>query len=141
MTIMDNISVSNGNSIRSNHNSTFVFNENLNVEFLAETYGSNLSFGAKMFGIFLKTIQRDLAILEASANSLDFEGMIGIAHKIKNNFTWVGLPVLSQLTYRVENMAREEEASVVSVIQELMKKSKETYPYVEQQFYDLNALV
>ena len=138
---MDNSTVSTGQSIQSNHNSTFNFNENLNTEFLSATYGANLSFGAKMFEIFLKTITKDLAVLQDSVAVLDFEGMKAIAHKIKNNYTWVGLPVLSQLTYEVENMARVESEAVIPKVQELLQKSKESYPHVEQQFHDLSSII
>lgn len=136
---MDDSTISEGHSIQSCQNSTFIFNENLNIEFLSATYGNNLSFGAKMFGIFLRTIDQDLAILQDSVTELDFESIKAIAHKIKNNYTWVGLPALSQMTYEVENMAREESKAVIPKIEELLLKSRETYPHVKQQFYALQA--
>ncbi len=123
----------------SNNQVPFEFSKDLDAAFLSATYGSNLAFGVKMFGIFVNSIQQDLDILESSATNNDYSTMRAIAHKIKNNFTWVGLSELSKLTGQIETLASEENSSVVSVVKDLGDKCSARLPFVEAQYRSLEA--
>jgi len=96
----------------------FVFNKELNAEFLEKSYGHNLDFGKKMFAIFLSTIEQDMSELSQYLKTNDYSGMHAVAHKSKNNFTWVGLPLLSGVMYKLEAAAKAESVSVVSYYDE-----------------------
>ena len=86
-------------------NEKFIFNKELNAEFLEQSYSQNLGFGQKMFSIFLGSIEKDMEILTCALRANDYAGIKEIAHKIKNNFTWVGLPNLSKLMNSIENLS------------------------------------
>lgn len=116
----------------------FEFNKELNAEFLSNSYGENLEFGMKMFSIFLATIEEDIQILTNSMESQDYQGVGDIAHKIKNNFTWVGLPKLSSVMYKIELAARERSKNVVNHYNDLMDMFHNEHTLVQKEYDRLN---
>ena len=114
--------------------SGFEFNSDLNAEFLKNSYGENLEFGMKMFSIFLATIEEDIEILTHSMEAKDYQGVQDIAHKIKNNFTWVGLPKLSSVMYKIELAAKEKSENVVTHYNELMDMFHIEHKLVQKEY-------
>lgn len=117
----------------------FVFSTKLNAEFLNATYQYDLNFGKKMFGLFLKSIDDDMKILIQSVDQLNYEEVRSIAHKIKNNFTWVGLPQLSSLMYKIENAAKEKSESVSVLKDNLISQFQSGYNNVKAELERLDA--
>jgi len=138
---MANISQAERHSISNIHNPHFIFNENLDADFLSDTYGNNLSFGAKMFGLFLRTIPSDLQELSRAVKDLDYPMVQAVAHKIKNNFTWVGLSKLSKVTHDLEDLARAKSDKIIGLVEELLKENALALQHIEQQYSDLNTQV
>lgn len=131
---MDTQSIKSSSKVISPPSEEFVFNEKLNAEFLKNSYSANLEFGKKMFSIFLSTIEEDVEILTNSLESNDYKGMQDIAHKIKNNFTWVGLPKMSSVMYKIEMAAKEKSVSVTKHYNELMDLFQEDHKLVQQEY-------
>jgi len=129
------------NSNNSSQNSAkYTFNENLNVEFLNKTYGENLSFCEKMFGIFLSTTDADMITLMEYIQHNNYEAVRALSHKIKNNFTWVGLPKLSKMMYDLENMARKQGSLNLNFnITHLQKSYSESLKYVKNEYENLRV--
>lgn len=119
--------------------SGFEFNNELNAEFLSSSYGENLEFGMKMFSIFLATIEEDIEILTHSMEAKDYHGVKDIAHKIKNNFTWVGLPKLSSVMYKIELAAKEKSENVISHYNDLMDIFHTEHMLVQKEYDRLNS--
>jgi len=112
----------------------FAFNSELNVEFLEKSYRQNLQFGKKMFSIFLSTIESDIEQLTTALEANDYEELKNISHKIKNNFTWVGLPRMSSVMYKIETSAKEKSVSVVQHYNEFMDMFKQEYTLVQDEY-------
>lgn len=117
----------------------FEFNKKLNAEFLQNSYGANLEFGKKMFKIFLSTIEEDIEFLTRSLESNDYQAMQDIAHKIKNNFTWVGLPTMSSVMYKIENAAKEKSVTITTYYDELMDMFHNDHSLVQKEYDRLNS--
>lgn len=127
------------NSTQTDNNSTptssnFTFSKELNSEFLEQSYSNNLEFGKKMFSIFLATIEADISLLTHSLQANDFNGLKDIAHKIKNNFTWVGLPQMSSVVYKIEMAAADKSVSVVTYYNELMDIFNNEHKLVQKEY-------
>ena len=113
-----------GVNVASSDLSNYVFSGDLDHTFLQTSYGKNLSFCLKMFDIFLASIEEDMSSLNRSVTDGDFDEVESLAHKIKNNFTWVGLPTMSQYMYDLENVARLKN---VDDMQQCMSNLKLSY--------------
>ena len=116
---------------------SFVFSEELNAEFLNSTYGENLDFGKKMFSIFLQTIDQDIKELKSHLAEVNYAGIGSVAHKIKNNFTWVGLPQLSSLMYELEIAAKASNPNVKELYANIEDKFKAGHRNIESEYQRL----
>ena len=116
----------------------FIFSEKLNADFLNSSYGENLDFGKKMFSIFLSTIESDIEILSSGIKEEDFKRVSDVAHKIKNNFTWVGLPRLRSLMYRIESAAKEEDLIMSQLFEEMITQFEADHDLVKNEYDRLN---
>lgn len=127
------------NTQTENLEKNFVFSEKLNAEFLNATYQYDLNFGKKMFGLFLKSIDEDMNRLIQNVDDLNYEETRSIAHKIKNNFTWVGLPQLSSLMYKIENAAKDNSESITELKDNLIVQFQSGYNNVKAELERLDA--
>lgn len=134
-------SIENTNRNTAPSTKSFAFNQKLNSEFLEQSYSQNLEFGHKMFSIFLRTINEDINTLNNALKANDYSGIKDIAHKIKNNFTWVGLPRLSSLMYKVEKAAADKSVTVVEHHKELMSNFKKEHQLVKEEYDRINEFL
>ena len=111
----------------------FTFNEQLNTEFLKSSYSDNLEFGEKMFGLFLTTVSEDVADLKTFVAEMNYESTRALAHKIKNNFTWVGLPMLSSIMYKIENSAADKNQDLTVLFSEMQIQFEKYLPTIKAE--------
>jgi len=121
------------NGIQTKDNDKFVFSDKLDAEFLEKTYSENLAFGEKMFFIFLKTNAEEIASLNRAMQSSDYDTLRSIAHKIKNNYTWVGLQRISSLVCKIETAARAKSPDIFKLYQEFKSEQESMYAFVETE--------
>ena len=119
-------------------NHGYKFSDKLNAEFLQESYGNNLEFGKKMFSIFLESIDGDLEDLQLAIHAKDYVHVKGVAHKIKNNFTWVGLPQLSSVMYKLEMAAGNKSQTLKDDFNEFLSLFKQERVTVDTEYTRLS---
>jgi len=117
----------------------FSFNSKLNVEFLEKSYSGNIGFAKRMFSIFLSTIDEDLTNLDNYIRLNDYQGIKDVAHKVKNNFTWVGLPMMSSIMYKIESSAREESDFVHELYSDFVAIFQERHSLVKEEYNRINT--
>ncbi len=76
--------------------SNYKFSEDLDVAYLNEFYSEDVERAQVMFGIFLDTIDNEIISLQKALDERDWEKFVSIAHKIKPNFSMVGLTHLTE---------------------------------------------
>lgn len=86
---------------------SFVFNAQLDGEYLSSLYENNLRYAADLFAVFVKNIQSDMETALAYFDHQQWEQLKMQVHKIKPNFSMVGLPQLSQLVQQVELLLKQ----------------------------------
>ncbi len=119
-------------------NDKFTFNNELNVAFLERSYSQNLQFGQKMFRIFLSTIDQDLEELSSAVYNSDYSSIKKITHKVKNNFTWVGLPILSSIMHKIEQAAKNSSIEVIALHEKFLLQFQNEYVLVKQEYERMN---
>ncbi len=112
----------------------FAFNKELNVAFLERSYSQNLQFGQKMFRIFLSTIDQDMEELSTAIYDNDYNSIKKITHKVKNNFTWVGLPILSSIMHKIEHAAKNNSNQVTALHEKFLIQFQNEYVLVKQEY-------
>ncbi|MFY0598795.1 MAG: PAS domain S-box protein [Cyclobacteriaceae bacterium] len=102
------------NMVETGGDDTFVFSDDLNVTYLEEFYANDLDRAQVMFEIFLKTIDTDIDKLRDLMKAKKWKAFGLLAHKIKPNFSMVGLSDLSEIMKEYE--AADDNESVVEKI-------------------------
>jgi len=120
---------------------TFEFSKDLDVEFLTKNYSENLDLAASIFDHFNSNIENEMKTLQQNIDKNDYEGIRAIAHKIKNNFTYVGASQLSTLTKQIEIEAKEEKASVKDTYKQFQLVSKDTLNSISNQLESIKEFL
>lgn len=113
-------------------NVKFKFNSDLNTNYLEELYQEDIERAGMMFDLFLKVIDSEFEKLEKYMVQKDWKAFASQAHKIKPNFSMVGLTDLS------DNMKKFEDARKYAEVREYVEKSFET---VKEIFADGKKII
>ncbi len=117
----------------------YQFNPELDTILLNQNFGSNLDFGLKIFTTFINTIDADIQELESSVDNLDYDTIQKVTHRIKNNFRWVGLPKLSELTSQLELSAINYSAEVTRQYTKLKVLLDAKYGIIKGELKRINS--
>lgn len=119
----------------------YKFSEHLDREFLAKNYGSNLTLAVKIFNLFLKSAEKELAALKEAINKNDYNDIYQISHKNKNNFLFVGLPKLSKLFTSLEKFADAKSPEVHSTFEMIQELFPYDFKVVEAEMKSINSFL
>lgn len=120
----------------------FVFNPLINVQYLEEIYGDDLSIVQIMFESFLEdSIPIWDKILEA-INGQNFKQVSEMTHQIKPSFSMVGLPFLHPKIQDLEIYAKEnpELNELLSKYQSLSIEINKAKLVIEEELKKLSVL-
>ncbi|MBT8232248.1 MAG: response regulator, partial [Bacteroidia bacterium] len=88
---------------------TFDFNENLDIEYLKNSYGGDIAYACEMFKTFDSIIEDELILIESSFEENDNDKVKQLLHKIKPTFTMVGLSGISKNVEDLEKILEVED--------------------------------
>ncbi len=127
-------------SLNSQSNSSFTkenfkFNgfDILDINFLNTSYGTNFGLVKKMFQAFLDSNISEVPKLKKSIEDLDYKTIKFVAHKIKNNFYYVGLGSVSKLLAEMEKKAVLESEDVFTLFQKFIGQYELTMEVIEKE--------
>ncbi len=127
-------------SLNSQSNSSFTkenfkFNgfDILDINFLNTSYGTNFGLVKKMFQAFLDSNISEVPKLKKSIEDLDYKTIKFVAHKIKNNFYYVGLGSVSKLLAELEKKAVLESEDVLPLFQKFIGQYELTMEVIEKE--------
>jgi len=116
---------------------SFKFSTNLDHEFLHKNYDENLDLAVSIFEHFQTNIDSDLNSIQEQIDAKDFKGIQIVAHKIKNNFTYVGASHLTSLVNQIEKEAKDNDLQVINSFKRFKETSEDTLNSIYAQ---LNSL-
>nr|MCU0326558.1 ATP-binding protein [Spirosomataceae bacterium] len=83
--------------------------ETLQPNYLSIVYGNDKKYAADMFGLFLKTVPSQFALLKPLILDEKTIEIGKLAHQLKPSFTMVGLPEITQSLQLLEKKAKQNE--------------------------------
>lgn len=83
--------------------------ESLQADYLSRIYGNDRKYAADMFGLFLKTVPNQFALLKPLIEEQKVVEIGKLAHQLKPSFTMVGLPEITQNLQVLEKKAKNNE--------------------------------
>jgi signal transduction histidine kinase/ActR/RegA family two-component response regulator len=125
--------------------SGYEFNNDLDVKYLTGLYESNISYAADLFEIFIRTIRDELKKLQGMMDNHDWESMKFQVHKLKPNFSMVGLTWISTKMQKLENYLREDQelfhGDIATLFNEVRDDVNKYYPLVEIEYNKMKDFI
>ncbi|MCL6523798.1 MAG: response regulator [Thermoflavifilum sp.] len=117
----------------------YKFNPRLDVNYLEELYENNIEYAAGLFGIFLENIRSDWNEILRLKDLRDLQALYQAIHKIKPNFSMVGLTWIAQSLEKAEKAIRNNNAwEEIEYLLSHADKELEIYlPVVEEEYQQL----
>jgi signal transduction histidine kinase/CheY-like chemotaxis protein/HPt (histidine-containing phosphotransfer) domain-containing protein len=81
----------------------FDFHNELDVKYLNALYENNISYATDLFEIFLRTIHEEVSKIRILVDERDWEQLRFQVHKLKPNFSMVGLTWIAAKMQQLEN--------------------------------------
>lgn len=105
----------------------------LDTNFLISSYGTNYQLVYKMFEAFLDSNVVEVPILREAVKLLDFKKIKFSAHKIKNNFYYVGLGSVSKLLAEIEKKSMLESNEVIGLFEKFQEQHQQNMEVVKNE--------
>ncbi|GGD58533.1 hypothetical protein GCM10011514_23210 [Emticicia aquatilis] len=110
--------------------------ETLQADYLSKIYGNDRKYAVDMFGLFLKTVPSQFALLKPLIDEQKVIEIGKLAHQLKPSFTMVGLPEITQNLQILEKMAKNNEdfETIKQTFDEIEKTFNRKIGLVEKEF-------
>ncbi len=121
--------------------SGYEFHPGLDVRYLNTLYESNIGYAIDLFEIFVMTIQEEMGKLETVARENDWEKLKFQVHKIKPNFSMVGLTWITARMEQLEaHLRKAEELDMIpGMLQEISTEVNKLFPTIESELQKMQA--
>ena len=116
--------------------------EILDISYLQKFYGEDYDHAADMFDTFLSYTVKEVPQLRLLIEQGDWDGTRRLAHRIKPNFSMVGLPQLEKKILAIEKMAdkKEDANTLINFMNEVESKLAEAKPFLTAQLEKYKSL-
>ncbi len=115
--------------------SGYEFHPGLDVRYLNTLYESNIGYAIDLFDIFVLTIREEMSKLQAVADKGDWEQLKFQVHKIKPNFSMVGLTWITGKMETLEACLRKGEAldKIPQMLRDIIEEVTGFFPTIEAE--------
>ncbi|MRG45675.1 PAS domain S-box protein [Chitinophaga sp. SYP-B3965] len=123
--------------------SGYEFHAGLDVRYLNTLYESNIGYAIDLFEIFVMTNKEEVGKLQALADNKDWDGLKFQVHKIKPNFSMVGLTWITSKMETLENCLNKAVSleTIPVMLQEITDELKGLFPIIEQELQKMYEFV
>ncbi|UYQ94213.1 response regulator [Chitinophaga horti] len=123
--------------------SGYEFHSGLDVKYLNTLYESNISYAVDLFEIFVNNIREEMRKLDVIAAGKDLDQLRFQVHKIKPNFSMVGLTWVTAKMETLEGLLRNntEMDKVPGLLAEVVSEVDKFFPVVENELRKMQDFI
>lgn len=123
--------------------SGYEFHPSLDVRYLNTLYESNIGYAIDLFEIFVMTNKEEVGKLQALADNKDWDGLKFQVHKIKPNFSMVGLTWITTKMETLENYLNKAVSldTIPVMLRDITDELKGLFPIIEQELQKMYEFV
>jgi HPt (histidine-containing phosphotransfer) domain-containing protein len=123
--------------------SGYEFHSSLDVRYLNTLYESNIGYAIDLFEIFVMTNKEEVGKLQTLADNKDWDGLKFQVHKIKPNFSMVGLTWITTKMETLENYLNKAVSleTIPVMLREITDELKGLFPVIEQELQKMYEFV
>ena len=112
----------------------FRFDDKLDRVYLQKLYSGNCNYAVSLFDVFLESTEQDWAQVEQSMRAEDWTQLKNQVHKIKPNFSMVGLTKMTEKMQHIYDKLKDEEyETAVSLLEDMQTDMDENIPLIESE--------
>lgn len=113
----------------------FVFNKKLDTAYLQKLYSGNSNYALSLFDIFLECTEGDWAEIQQMIKNSEWEKLKDQVHKIKPNFSMVGLTWITKMAQDAYDELKEKnEDAAVKNLQEIQTELDKFMPLIKKEY-------
>lgn len=121
---------------------TFQYSQELDSSYLQDFYEDDHDRAALMFQLFLNNIDKEIADMKSFFSARDWENLALLAHRIKPNFSMVGLTGLTDRMQEVDRLAKAKNAKRLGeIVPDFFSEFKNKRKLVERELILINAYI
>ena len=119
----------------------FQFNSQLDRHVLNEVYGGDLEYAAEIFEMVLTYSVEEIRNLKTAIDREDWTAASRTAHKLKPNFSMVGLTDLEEKMYQIEKEAETNPQVIRRLFEEITSALDIYFPIIEDDLQKIKNLI
>ncbi len=128
--------------MKNKRNDVFEFNEKLDTEYLHKLYSGNCSYAKSLFDIFLECTEDDWAEIKQQIQESEWENLKDLVHKIKPNFSMVGLTWITEMIQNAYNELKEgNHDAAVRLLQDVQEELDQYMPLIREEYQRMQQYV
>ncbi|MBK8500963.1 MAG: Hpt domain-containing protein [Saprospiraceae bacterium] len=128
-------------STQNSNSEKFQFNSLLDQSVLDEVYGGDLEYAGEIFEMVLTYSVDEIKNLNTAIETQDWEATSRIAHKLKPNFSMVGLSDLEEKMYQIEKEAESNPQIIPQLFEEITSALEIYFPIIEKDLQKIKNLL
>ncbi len=123
--------------------SGYEFHPSLDVKYLNTLYESNIGYAIDLFDIYVLTIREELTKIRKVADAGDWETLRFQVHKIKPNFSMVGLTWITTKLETMESLLRNNENldTLPALLGEIVEEVNGFFPIIEKELQNMQSFM
>jgi PAS domain S-box-containing protein len=120
----------------------FKFDERLDVEYLNKLYAGNCAYAMSLFEVFLECMESDWEEIDHSLSREDWVALKNLVHKVKPNFSMVGLTWLTRMMQELYDRLKQEDYSSVPATFQLVRQEYDRFmPVVKDEYRRMQQFI
>lgn len=120
----------------------FKFDEQLDVVYLNKLYAGNCSYAMSLFEVFLECMEADWEEIDDALSREDWVSLKNLVHKVKPNFSMVGLTWLTRMMQELYDTLKQEDYSSVPATFQLVRQEYDQFmPVVKAEYRRMQQFV
>lgn len=114
---------------------TFQFDNRLDTLYLEKLYSGNSAYAMSLFEIFIECMGKDWEDIQEAVAGGDFIALKNLVHKVKPNFSMVGLTWVTAMMQEAYNSLKEgDQENALAKIGEVQQELEQFMPLIKEEF-------
>jgi CheY-like chemotaxis protein/HPt (histidine-containing phosphotransfer) domain-containing protein len=112
----------------------FKFDERLDTAYLQKLYSGNFSYAVSLFEVFIECMEKDWDDIQHAVEEKDFITLKNLVHKVKPNFSMVGLTWITDMMQQVYNhLKQNNNQDALERIEDVHKELEDFMPLIKRE--------
>lgn len=120
----------------------FKFDERLDTAYLQKLYSGNCSYAMSLFEVFIECMEKDWDAVQQAIRDEDLTTLKNLVHKVKPNFSMVGLTWITDMMQQVYNALKEEDNNkAFALLDKVHDQMNNFMPLVKEELVKMESFL